>query len=125
AVERLERRSPDRTVRWDPGRAQVEVRADWDRLGQVLDNLLINADRFSPAGAPIRIEVDTDQLGLVGVRVCDQGPGVAPEVRPRPARRPSGRSRMSPTTWCSWTSGCPLSTAGASSPASSPGASPR
>ena len=47
AAERLQRRSPHRTVVIpdDPRTAGVEVLADWARLGQILDNLLWNADR--------------------------------------------------------------------------------
>ncbi|HXM59105.1 MAG TPA: ATP-binding protein [Candidatus Dormibacteraeota bacterium] len=83
AVERLHRRSPGRAVRWDAEAAQVEAVADWDRLGQVFDNLLANADRFSPPGAPIRIDASGDGERLVWVRVSDSGPGVAPELRER------------------------------------------
>jgi K+-sensing histidine kinase KdpD len=83
AVERLERRSPGRPVRWDATEAQVEAVADWDRLGQVFDNLLANADRFSPAGAPIRIDVGRDEPGLVWIRISDSGPGVPRDLRAR------------------------------------------
>jgi K+-sensing histidine kinase KdpD len=83
AVERLHRRSPRRQVRWDAEAARVEAVADWDRLGQVLDNLLANADRFSPAGAPIRIDVGGDGDRMAWVRVSDSGPGVPPELRGR------------------------------------------
>lgn len=83
AVERLQRRSPDRTVDWDGVDAEVEAAADWDRLGQVLDNLLANADRFSPAGTPIHIDVGGDEAGLVWVRVRDRGPGIPPGLRDR------------------------------------------
>ena len=83
AVERLQRTSPDRRVEWEPKAAEVEVLADWDRLGQILDNLLANADRFSPAGAPIAISVAANGDGLATVRVADQGPGIPPELRGR------------------------------------------
>jgi K+-sensing histidine kinase KdpD len=83
AVERLHRTSPARRVEWDGAAAAVDVLADWARLLQVLDNLLANADRFSPAGSSIEVHVDTREPGLAGVRVRDHGPGVAPEVRPR------------------------------------------
>jgi K+-sensing histidine kinase KdpD len=83
AVERLHRTSPDRTVEWNAEEAGIDVLADWARLLQILDNLLANADRFAPAGTPIQLAVDREQPGLAGVRVRDQGPGVAPEVRPR------------------------------------------
>jgi K+-sensing histidine kinase KdpD len=81
AIERLERTSPKRKVDWDPRAADLEVLADWSRLGQVLDNLLANADRFSPQDAAIAVEVGPDKPGLVAVRVADRGPGVPPELR--------------------------------------------
>jgi K+-sensing histidine kinase KdpD len=83
AAERLERRSPDREVVIpdDPSAAGVEVLADWARLGQILDNLLWNADRYSPAGAPVEFRIDDEDTEFAGVRVVDHGPGVAPELR--------------------------------------------
>ena len=54
------------------------VFADADRLGQVMNNLLSNAARYSPRGSPIRVSAD-----LVGdcieVKVADQGSGIAAE----------------------------------------------
>jgi K+-sensing histidine kinase KdpD len=83
AAERLQRRSPHRTVVIpdDPRTAGVEVLADWARLGQILDNLLWNADRYSPAGARIEFRIDDEDPEFAGVRVVDHGPGVAPELR--------------------------------------------
>ncbi len=85
AAERLKRRSRDRRVVVpDDGRsAAVEVLADWSRLGQILDNLLWNADRYSPAGTPIEIRIDHDDPEYAGVRVVDHGPGIAAELRER------------------------------------------
>jgi K+-sensing histidine kinase KdpD len=83
AADRLNHRSPDRRIAWDRAAGNVEVLADWDRLGQVLDNLFANADRFGPAGTPITLEISNQSQGLVTVRVMDRGPGVAPEVRER------------------------------------------
>jgi signal transduction histidine kinase len=70
-------------VDWDQPAAQVDVLADWARLGQVLDNLLANADRFAPAGTPITVKVSSETSGLVTIRVADRGPGVATELRER------------------------------------------
>jgi len=83
AAERLHRVSPAREVRWDHEKAHEDVLADWDRLGQVFDNLLSNADRFAPANTPIEVSVGREQPGLVTVRVSDHGPGVPAELKDR------------------------------------------
>ncbi len=83
AAERLHRVSPSRRVQWDTAAAHAEVLADWDRLGQVFDNLLSNADRFAPPDTAIEIEVAHEQQGLVTVRVVDRGPGIPRDLRDR------------------------------------------
>jgi two-component system, OmpR family, sensor histidine kinase KdpD len=83
AAERLHNASPDRAVVWEKGASDVEVLADWARLGQVFDNLLANADRFAPPGTPITVEGLKGDDGLATIRVIDRGPGVAPELRDR------------------------------------------
>ncbi len=82
AVARLHRASPTREViaEVDGG---VEVVADWARLGQVLDNLLSNADRHAPPDTPIHINAAPGKRSMVVVRVIDQGPGVPPDQRER------------------------------------------
>ena len=55
---------------------------DRDRLGQVLDNLIGNAIKYSPQGGEIAIRVEaTDAEGLV--RIEDNGIGIARDVLPR------------------------------------------
>jgi len=55
-----------------------DVSADADRLGQVMNNLLSNATRYSAAGTEIRVSAHV--VGdSVEVQVSDQGMGVAPE----------------------------------------------
>jgi len=83
AVERLHKSSPDRRVDWNVADAAVSVLADWDRLGQIFENLLSNADRFAPAGKPIEIGVSQEDPGYVTIRVIDLGPGISPELRRR------------------------------------------
>jgi signal transduction histidine kinase len=83
AADRLHRVAPKREVTWDAEAARVEVLADWDRLGQIFDNLLSNADRFGPPGTAIRVDVALESPGLVTVRVVDHGPGVPVELRDR------------------------------------------
>src|SRR6202521_5290019 len=83
AAERLQHASPNRAVLWDRPAVEVVVLADWARLGQVLDNLLANADRFAPADTPVTLKVSKEESGLVTIRVIDRGPGVASELRER------------------------------------------
>jgi len=83
AAERLHHASPDRVVDWQKAAADIEVLADWARLGQVFDNLLANANRFAPPDTPITVEVSQEDAGLATIRVIDRGPGVAPELRDR------------------------------------------
>jgi two-component system sensor histidine kinase KdpD len=83
AAERLKRTAPDRIVQWDPNEATVSALADWDSLGQIFDNLLDNANRFAPAGTPIRVRVSKEAPGQVTVRVVDHGPGVPAAMRDR------------------------------------------
>ena len=56
------------------------VRADRDRLGQILGNYLSNAIRYSPDGSDIAISARPGD-GLVTIAVRDQGPGLTPEQR--------------------------------------------
>ena len=50
--------------------------ADTTFLRQVVNNLLSNADKYSPSGEPVNIEVGMED-GHIAVRVEDNGPGVA------------------------------------------------
>jgi K+-sensing histidine kinase KdpD len=83
AADRLHRASPDRKIEWNAGDAHAAVFADWNRLGQILDNLLSNADRFAPPETPLVVRVSRETLGLVTIRVIDRGPGVPGELRER------------------------------------------
>jgi signal transduction histidine kinase len=60
----------------------VAVRADPERLHQVLFNLVDNAVRFTPPGGEVRISARTDR-DRVQVQVTDTGVGIAPEHLPR------------------------------------------
>jgi heavy metal sensor kinase len=53
---------------------------------QSLQNLVENAIKYSPEGAPIRIHVRRREDGCT-IDVEDEGPGIAPEHRPRLAER--------------------------------------
>ncbi len=54
------------------------VMADSGRIVQVLNNLLANAARHSPAAAPIRITAERDGTDIA-VTVADEGRGITPE----------------------------------------------
>lgn len=56
--------------------AGTVVTLDIDKLTQVMDNLISNALKFSPAGTVIRVEGITHADG-VEVRVQDSGPGIS------------------------------------------------
>jgi signal transduction histidine kinase len=60
----------------------VNVRADPDRLLQVLTNLLCNAARFSPPGETVTVRA-ARLPGHVKVSVSDRGPGIPDEFRAR------------------------------------------
>jgi signal transduction histidine kinase len=58
----------------------VRAIGDPERVRQVLRNLLTNAELYG--GPTVRVDVDVDE-SLVRVRVCDDGPGLPPEMRER------------------------------------------
>jgi signal transduction histidine kinase len=52
-----------------------DVEADPDRIGQVLANLLTNANKYAPEGAQVRL--DASQVGdEIEFKVSDNGPGL-------------------------------------------------
>ena len=55
---------------------------DRDRLGQVLDNLLGNAVKYTPAGSEIRVRIEAGRHEA-RLRVADQGPGIPAAVLPQ------------------------------------------
>jgi two-component system CheB/CheR fusion protein len=66
-----------------PGGA-IPIDGDRTRIAQVLDNLLQNAAKFTPAGGEVAVSVEANgRLGMAVVRVRDTGAGIAPEMLPR------------------------------------------
>jgi PAS domain S-box-containing protein len=59
--------------------------ADRRRVMQVLENLIINAERHSPGDGRGRVSIGAARIpgGRVGVSVSDNGTGIAPEHLPR------------------------------------------
>ena len=62
----------------EPADPALAVRADPERLRQILLNLLGNAVKFTPPGGRVSVSC-MRRDGVVDVRVADTGPGIAPE----------------------------------------------
>ncbi len=75
-VERARRRT-DRSIEID-GRRSAVLEARPEAIARALRNLIDNAAKFSPAGSPIRVEIDGGR-----VTVHDRGPGVPEAERER------------------------------------------
>ena len=64
--------------------AGVSCHIDADRIGQVIDNILDNAIKFSPVGGTILVVVsEVDNAEKVSISVEDEGPGVPEEIKSR------------------------------------------
>ena len=86
AVELLAPLADERQVRLIPEATSCVVRADRERVSQVLLNLIANAIKFSPDGGPVRI--GTQDLGdHVEIFVRDEGRGIPEERLPTLFRR--------------------------------------
>jgi signal transduction histidine kinase len=82
-LELMEPRLRERGLEWGiehPDHALPEVRADHDRILQVLSNLLVNAVRHTPRGGRITLGAEARD-GEVVVRVADTGAGVPEDAR--------------------------------------------
>jgi signal transduction histidine kinase len=63
------------------GDVPVEVEGDRGRLFQLLDNLVSNAIKFTPAGGRVEVVVSTDGSAVLEIR--DSGVGLSAEEAPR------------------------------------------
>ena len=69
-------------VRLDPECKPVDVRADPDRLAQIVINLISNAIKFSPPGEEVVVGAEA-RGETVRISVRDHGHGIPAEFRPR------------------------------------------
>jgi len=69
-----------RPIIWQLPEQIPPIWADEIYYEQVIRNLLRNADKYSPAGSPIRlaVRVESDRVTLEG---ADRGPGIAPDYQ--------------------------------------------
>jgi signal transduction histidine kinase len=69
-------------IRLDPASGAVDVRADPDRLMQVVTNLISNAIKFSPPGEEVVVAIEMrNETARISVR--DHGRGIPDEFKPR------------------------------------------
>jgi len=69
-------------VRLDAMSVSGEVRADSDRLTQVVSNLLSNAIKFSPCGADVTVGIE-HRDDAIRIAVRDHGPGIPDDFKSR------------------------------------------
>jgi signal transduction histidine kinase len=81
AADRFRAAHPERNLELDLGGSPV-IEGDVDRLSQVVDNLLSNADKYSPADRPIAMRTQAHS-GRVRISVVDHGVGISREHLPR------------------------------------------
>ncbi len=67
-----------RQVNWRIPADLPPVWADEVYLGDILSNLITNADKYSPQDQPVAITAEARD-GLVEIQVIDHGPGIPPE----------------------------------------------
>ena len=79
AVDSRSRRHPEREIRLTIERPSIIVQADSIALEMLVENLLSNADKYSPAVESIDVEVAMDGETAV-VRILDRGIGIAPDI---------------------------------------------
>jgi len=72
----------NRTVTFDLPEASLTVAADFGLIRRVLQNLISNALRYTPAGGNVRIVV-TPSSSEIRIAIADAGPGIAPENHQR------------------------------------------
>ncbi|WP_129632034.1 sensor histidine kinase [Candidatus Oscillochloris fontis] len=68
-------------LRLEPAPPLPPVRADPQRLAQILGNLIENAIRYTPAGGTVTLRVSHDS-SMITFAICDTGPGISAAEQP-------------------------------------------
>ncbi len=74
--------APERFISFETSVQAVVVRVDGERIGQVINNYLSNALKYSPRDRPVLVRLNV-QAGLACVSVRDEGPGLSIEQQIR------------------------------------------
>jgi len=80
ALRRLDKKLKTRPIKVGMAKDMALIHVDAVLLQQVMVNLLDNADKYSPAGLPIDIAVETTPFGL-SIVVADNGPGIHEDLQ--------------------------------------------
>ena len=69
-------------VELDADGLDLSANCDSRAIIQMVVNLISNAIKFSPPGAPVKIRLEPSELGSARISVADNGPGIDEEVLP-------------------------------------------
>ncbi len=81
-VDRHRPRAEEKDIRllFDVPEQKIDITADHNALEQILDNLISNALKYSPATSTVTVIVTVSENGAYGrCDICDQGPGLSAE----------------------------------------------
>ncbi|CAN5641474.1 hypothetical protein BH24CHL9_BH24CHL9_07280 [soil metagenome] len=79
SVARFRTRHPGRSVDFDPPDSELMVSADEEAVDLVIDNLLSNADKYSPCGASIKVQMGPESdRPFAWASILDRGMGLEP-----------------------------------------------
>jgi len=74
---------PNRTILLESSEEEIMVKADRDRIEQVIDNYLSNGLKYSEVDKPVLVLIKREEENRVRVLVRDEGPGLSPEQQQR------------------------------------------
>jgi K+-sensing histidine kinase KdpD len=82
-IEVFGRRHPNRKVTFECSESLPLVMGEPTLLAQTADNVLTNADKYSPSSEPIEVTAEAAEGGGVAVRVRDHGEGLSEKAMER------------------------------------------
>ena len=71
----MARQHSEREINIEAGTSIIEVKTDYNRLKQILLNLIDNAVKYSPENQPITLKISRQEEEAI-IQVCDQGYGI-------------------------------------------------